>query len=89
MDSIQIRIADSGNGIEKKDLKKIFDPFFTTKPAGKGTGLGLAVCYGIITAHGGRVEVLSNESGGTSFIIFLPIENLTGLSEDTRPKLSV
>ncbi|HXG82604.1 MAG TPA: ATP-binding protein [Pyrinomonadaceae bacterium] len=73
LDEIQIRIADSGNGIEKKDLKKIFDPFFTTKPAGKGTGLGLAVCYGIITAHGGRIEASSNESGETSFVIFLPV----------------
>lgn len=72
-DEIQIKIGDSGNGIEKKDLKKIFDPFFTTKPAGKGTGLGLAVCYGIITAHGGRIEASSNHSGGTLFIIFLPV----------------
>jgi signal transduction histidine kinase len=54
-------------------LKKIFDSFFTTKTAGKGTGLGLAVCYGIITAHGGRIEASSNESNGTSFKILLPI----------------
>ncbi len=73
-DEIQIRIADSGNGIEQKDLKKIFDPFFTTKAAGKGTGLGLAVCYGIITAHGGRVEVSSNGENGTLFTIFLPVQ---------------
>lgn len=72
-DEIQIKIADSGNGIEQKDLKKIFDPFFTTKSAGKGTGLGLAVCYGIITAHGGRIEVSSNDGNGTTFTIFLPV----------------
>jgi len=70
---IEIEIADSGSGINEKDLKKIFDPFFTTKSAGKGTGLGLAVCYGIITAHGGRIEVSSNESNGTSFVISLPV----------------
>ncbi len=70
---ICIEVADTGNGIAPPDLKKIFDPFFTTKSAGKGTGLGLAVCYGIITAHNGRIEVDSNESGGTSFIIFLPV----------------
>ncbi len=69
---IQIKIADSGFGIERTDLKKIFDPFYTTKQTGKGTGLGLAVCYGIITAHGGRVEVLNNNGNGTTFTIFLP-----------------
>lgn len=69
----QIEIADSGVGIDKKDVKKIFDPFFTTKPTGKGTGLGLAVCYGIITAHGGKIEVSSNENQGTTFFIVLPV----------------
>lgn len=72
-DEIRIEIADTGRGIAPPDLKKIFDPFFTTKPAGKGTGLGLAVCYGIITAHNGRIEASENETGGTSFIIFLPL----------------
>jgi signal transduction histidine kinase len=69
---IQIDIADSGFGIEAKDLKKIFDPFFTTKQTGKGTGLGLAVCYGIITAHGGKIEVSPNDGNGTLFKIYLP-----------------
>ncbi|MDQ6788160.1 MAG: ATP-binding protein, partial [Acidobacteriota bacterium] len=69
---IEIEIADSGIGIKADDLKKVFDPFFSTKSAGKGTGLGLAVCYGIITAHNGRIEVTSNNSAGTAFTIFLP-----------------
>ena len=75
-DEIKIEIADNGSGIRERDLKKIFDPFFTTKPTGKGTGLGLAVCYGIITAHGGRIEVSSGNGsgGGTNFMIFLPIQ---------------
>ena len=68
-------IADSGGGIDEKNLKLIFDPFFTTKPAGKGTGLGLAVCYGIITAHGGRIEAASNDKDGTTFYISLPVLN--------------
>lgn len=72
--SNKIEIADSGTGIEEKSLKQIFDPFFTTKPTGKGTGLGLAVCYGIITAHGGKIEVQSNNGNGTKFIIHLPVE---------------
>ena len=69
---IQIEVSDSGGGIDNKNLKKIFDPFFTTKTAGKGTGLGLAVCYGIITAHGGRIEVSTNNKNGTTFTVFLP-----------------
>jgi signal transduction histidine kinase len=70
--NIEVEIADNGSGIDEKNLKQIFDPFFTTKPAGKGTGLGLAVCYGIITAHGGKIEVESN-GNGTKFILMLPI----------------
>lgn len=70
-----IKISDSGTGIDKKDLKKIFDPFFTTKTAGDGTGLGLAVCYGIITAHSGRIEASENSLNGTSFLISLPVED--------------
>lgn len=72
-ESLQIEICDSGTGIGESDIKKVFDPFFTTKPAGKGTGLGLAVCYGVITAHGGKIEVSSNRSGGASFLISLPL----------------
>ncbi|MEO6587896.1 MAG: ATP-binding protein [Pyrinomonadaceae bacterium] len=70
---IIIEISDSGAGIDEENIKKIFDPFFTTKPAGKGTGLGLAVCYGIITAHGGKIEVFQNQNAGTTFFITLPI----------------
>lgn len=72
---VSVEIADSGTGIEEANLKKIFDPFFTTKPTGKSTGLGLAVCYGIVTAHHGKIEVAPNASGGTSFVISLPVEN--------------
>lgn len=71
--SIKIEIADDGIGIDESSLKQIFDPFFTTKPTGKGTGLGLAVCYGIITAHGGKIEVENNNGNGTKFTIHLPI----------------
>ena len=70
---IIVEIIDSGTGIDNLSAKKVFDPFFTTKPAGKGTGLGLAVCYGIVTAHGGRIEMESNKPVGTKFIVSLPI----------------
>ena len=71
-DSISIEIADSGAGIPTKDQPLIFDPFFTTKPPGQGTGLGLAVCYGIVTAHGGKIEIAANEPSGSRFTVILP-----------------
>jgi len=70
---VAIEIQDTGVGIPTEDLSKIFEPFFTTKEVGKGTGLGLAVCYGIITDHGGRVSVRSNLGKGTTFTIYLPL----------------
>lgn len=73
---IVVEISDTGLGIDDLHLKKIFDPFFTTKSAGRGTGLGLAVCYGIINAHGGRIEAISNESSGAKFTIYLPISEV-------------
>lgn len=70
---VSIEISDTGIGIPTENLSKIFEPFFTTKEVGKGTGLGLAVCYGIITDHGGRVSVRSNPGKGTTFTMILPI----------------
>jgi signal transduction histidine kinase len=70
---VVVEVADSGSGIAPADVKQIFDPFFSTKPTGKGTGLGLAVCYGIVTAHGGRIEVKQNNLEGSTFVVYLPI----------------
>lgn len=70
--SICAEFVDSGCGIPKSHLTKIFDPFFTTKPIGRGTGLGLSVCYGIVTDHGGKIEVDSSENEGSTFRIILP-----------------
>lgn len=67
-----IEVIDTGIGIAPEFLAKIFDPFFTTKELGQGTGLGLAVCYGIVTEHGGRLDVQSTLGSGTTFTIFLP-----------------
>jgi PAS domain S-box-containing protein len=68
-----IKIADTGYGIEKKNLARIFDPFFTTKPTGEGTGLGLSVSYGIIKNHGGDILVESKVGKGSDFTIVLPL----------------
>ena len=70
---VSVEISDTGIGIPAENMSKIFEPFFTTKDVGKGTGLGLAVCYGIITDHGGRLSVRSNVGKGTTFTIALPV----------------
>jgi two-component system NtrC family sensor kinase len=75
--NVKIEVRDTGIGIAPENLTKIFDPFFTTKEVGKGTGLGLAVCYGIVTEHGGRLDVESTEGVGTVFTISLPALRLT------------
>lgn len=72
--NVLIMIGDTGYGIEKKNLSRIFDPFFTTKPTGEGTGLGLAVSYGIIKSHGGDIRVASELGKGSEFTVVLPVE---------------
>ncbi len=71
-DTVELRIADNGNGIPTQLLDKIFQPFFTTKPTGQGTGLGLSLAYDIIKAHGGDIKVESKDREGSEFIIHLP-----------------
>jgi signal transduction histidine kinase len=71
---VVVDISDTGTGITAEDQARIFDPFFTTKPAGKGTGLGLAVSYGIIRDHGGQIHVSSLPGRGSTFSIVLPAE---------------
>jgi two-component system NtrC family sensor kinase len=70
---ILIEVRDTGIGIAPENMTKIFDPFFTTKDVGRGTGLGLAVCYGILSDHGGRLDVRSTPGAGTTFTITLPV----------------
>ncbi len=69
--TVTMSFHDTGNGIEEKDLARIFDPFFSTKK--KGTGLGLSVVNGIVTRHGGKVEIDSAPGKGTDFRVTLPV----------------
>jgi len=69
---VRAEVSDTGMGISEENMSKIFDPFFTTKEAGAGTGLGLAVTYGIIQRHEGTIEVKSEVGKGTTFRIRLP-----------------
>jgi PAS domain S-box-containing protein len=71
-DGLLIEVADSGVGIAPDDIVKIYDPFFTTKGVGRGTGLGLAVTYGIVQEHSGHISVSSTPGLGTTFRITLP-----------------
>jgi two-component system NtrC family sensor kinase len=78
--NVRLVVQDTGAGMSKDVLEKIFVPFFTTKDVGQGTGLGLPVVHGIVTAHGGSIEVESKVGCGTRFEIQLPI----GESQDTE-----
>ncbi len=66
-DHVFLEVRDTGCGIAPKDLDKIFDPFFTTKPVGRGTGMGLSMCYTIAQAHDASIEVESRQGEGSVF----------------------
>lgn len=70
---VKVIVADNGLGMSERVRQKIFQPFFTTKPTGQGTGLGLSLCYDMIKAHHGEIEVVSEEGQGASFSFTLPV----------------
>jgi two-component system NtrC family sensor kinase len=71
-DGVRLSIRDDGLGIRPENMEKIFTPFFTTRGVGAGTGLGLSVCYGIISRHGGKIYAQSRFGDGATFIVELP-----------------
>jgi CheY-like chemotaxis protein len=85
---VRLTVADTGRGIAPENLPRIFEPFFTTKPVGKGTGLGLAMVYGIARGHHGWVEVQSKINEGTTFHVLIPaIASVKPAQKAAPPKL--
>ncbi len=72
-EQVLIEVSDTGVGISQENMKKLFTPFFTTKKEQKGVGLGLAISYGIVQRHHGRIDIKTKEGEGTTFKVYLPV----------------
>jgi signal transduction histidine kinase len=79
---LKLEVQDTGYGISPENMRKLFTPFFSTKKEVKGVGLGLAVSYGIIQRHRGKIEVQSTEGKGTTFTVYLPVHQEKGGNND-------
>ena len=79
-----IRIVDNGIGVAEEYLPLVFDPFYTTKPVGKGTGLGLFICYGIIKTMDGTIDVRSQIGNGTTIGVGATIGDSTSIGDSVK-----
>jgi len=86
-DALELKISDTGCGIDPSDLEQIFDPFYTSKEVGQGTGLGLSVVHGIVEMMQGQISVSSELNMGTTFRILLPLSE--ELTEETFPEMKL
>jgi CheY-like chemotaxis protein len=84
---VKITVKDSGHGIAPEVIDRIFEPFFTTKPAGRGTGLGLALVHAVVVEHQGFIDVSSELRRGTTFTVWLPQAQGAAAAESTKPEL--
>jgi signal transduction histidine kinase len=85
---VKLGVKDTGTGMAENVQKRMFEPFFTTKETGQGTGMGLAVVYGVVKDHGGAISVQSKMGEGSTFTIFLPCADAAakeGQEETFRP----
>ena len=83
---LTLTVRDNGEGMSPEVRRRIFEPFFTTKPAGKGTGLGLAVVWGVVEGLRGHMELESTAGVGSVFTVFIPVARETGGGEETPPR---
>ena len=79
-DDVLVTVRDSGPGMSAEQVNRLFEPFYTTKPG--GTGLGMAISYGIIERHGGVIDVLSEPGRGTTFVVALPVNRVGGVGRE-------
>jgi signal transduction histidine kinase len=84
---LEIGFADTGAGL--KDPRRVFEPFYTTKPVGKGMGLGLSTCYGIVRQHGGEIDCHNRPEGGAVFRLALPAAIPTTATAEVASRISL
>jgi PAS domain S-box-containing protein len=86
-EEVLVEVSDTGAGIAPENLERLFDPFFTTKSSSGGSGLGLSICYNIVTAYGGRIEVESKPGMGSRFTVRLPIARAPRVERPAVPAI--